>query len=72
VRPPRRCGQGWSTLLCTHTTDLWAAEFLPVTDLRFQLLDAVVLVGLATRLVGPAGVTRPHRSLGRLGCSAGT
>src|ERR687885_2192169 len=32
ARPPRRSGQTWATCLRTHAHELWACDFLPVTD----------------------------------------
>ncbi len=36
VRPPRRSGQAWSTFLRNHAGEIWARDFLPVTDLLFR------------------------------------
>src|SRR5215218_10194970 len=33
ARPPHRSGQRWATFLRNHAHEIWAADFLPVTDL---------------------------------------
>ncbi len=58
ARPPRASGQTWATFLRTHAKDIWACDFLPVTDLLFRQLYAFVIVELATRRVVHVGVTR--------------
>jgi hypothetical protein len=58
ARPPRRSGQTWGTFLRNHAKDIWAADFLPVTDLLFRPLYAFFLVELASRRVVHVGVTR--------------
>ncbi len=58
VRPPRRAGQPWATFLRNHAPDIWACDFLPVTDLLFQPLHAFFVVALETRRVVHVGVTR--------------
>jgi len=58
ARPPRASGQTWATFLRTHATDLWACDFLPVTDLLFRQLYAFFVVELATRRVVHVAVTR--------------
>ena len=61
ARPPRRSGQTWSTFLRNHGKDIWAADFLPITDLLFRPLHAFFLIELASRRVVHVGVT-PHPS----------
>src|SRR5205823_5724785 len=39
-RAPRPGGQPWATFLRNHVPEIWACDFLPVTDLRFQPLRA--------------------------------
>jgi transposase InsO family protein len=58
ARPPRRSGQTWGTFLRNHAKDIWAADFLPVTDLLFRPLYAFFVVELASRRVVLVGVTR--------------
>ncbi len=58
ARPPRRSGQTWATFLRNHATDIWACDFLPVTDLLFRSVSAFFIVELATRRVVHVGVTR--------------
>ncbi len=38
ARPPRRERQTWSTFLCNHAHEIWACDFLPVTDALFRPL----------------------------------
>jgi putative transposase len=57
TRPPRRAGQGWATFLHNHAPDIWACDFLPVTDLLFRPLYAFCIVALETRRVVHVGVT---------------
>jgi putative transposase len=40
VRSTRPRGQKWTTFLRTHTGQIWACDFLPVTDLLFHTLFA--------------------------------
>jgi transposase InsO family protein len=58
ARPPRRAGQTWATFLRNHTSEIWACDFLPVTDGLFRPLYAFVVVALGTRKVVHVGVTR--------------
>ena len=57
ARPPRS-GQTWATFLHNHAQDIWAADFLPVTDLLFRPLYAFFVIELASRRVVHVGVTR--------------
>jgi transposase InsO family protein len=57
ARPPH-CGQTWATFLHNHAHAIWAADFLPVTDLLFSPLYAFFVIELATRRVVHVGVTR--------------
>ena len=56
--PPRRSGQAWSTFLRNHGGEIWACDFLPVTDLLFLPVYAFFVVALGTRRVVHVGVTR--------------
>jgi len=58
ARPPRRTGQTWATFLRHHASEIWACDFLPVTDLLFRPLYALVVVALDSRRVVHVGVTR--------------
>src|ERR671932_621224 len=54
-RPP---GQSWATFLRNHLGDIWACDFLQVTDLLFRPLFAFFIVELRSRRVLHVGVTR--------------
>ena len=56
--PPRRSGQPWSVFLRNHAPEVWACDFLPVTDLLFRPLHAFFVIALASRRVVHVGVTR--------------
>jgi hypothetical protein len=56
TKPPR--GQKWSTFLRTHAADIWACDFLLVSDLFFRPLFAFFLIELQSRKVIHVGVTR--------------
>jgi len=58
ARPPRRAGQSWATFLRNHAAEIWACDFLPVTDALFRPLHAFFVVALASRRVVHVGVTR--------------
>jgi putative transposase len=58
ARPPRRNGQAWATSLRNHAGDIWAGDFLPVTDLRFRPLYAFFVIAIGSRRVMHVGVTR--------------
>ncbi len=58
VRPPRRSGQAWSAFLRNHAGEIWACDFLPITDLLFRPLHACFVIALETRRVVHVGVTR--------------
>src|SRR5207302_688737 len=58
ARPPRRSGQSWATFLRNHGKDIWACDFLPVTDLLFRPLYAFFVIELASRRIVRVGVTR--------------
>jgi len=58
VRPTKPRGQTWSTFLQTHAQQIWACDFLPVTDLFFRSLFAFFIVELYSRKVIHVGVTR--------------
>ncbi len=58
ARPPRRSGQTWATFLRNHAADIWACDFIQVTDLCFRPLFAFFIVEHASRRVVHVGVTR--------------
>ncbi len=60
ARPPREPGRGqtWRTFLRNHAHEIWACDFLQVTDLLFRPLFAFFLVELGSRRVVHVGVTR--------------
>ncbi len=58
VRPARPRGQNWKTFLHTHAEQIWACDFLPVTDLLFRSLYAFFIIELHSRRVIHVGVTR--------------
>jgi putative transposase len=58
VRTTRPRGQTWSTFLHTHAQQIWACDFLPVTDLLFGSLFAFFIIELHSRKVIHVGVTR--------------
>lgn len=58
ARPPRRSGQTWATFLANHGKDIWAADFLPITDLFLRPLYVFFVIEVASRRVMHPGVTR--------------
>jgi putative transposase len=56
IRRPR--GQNWTTFLHNHSKDVWACDFLQVTDLFFRSLFAFFIIELQSRRVIRVGVTR--------------
>jgi putative transposase len=56
TRQPR--GQKWTTFLRNHAAQVWACDFLQVTDLFFRPLFAFFIVELKSRRVMHVGVTR--------------
>ena len=58
VRPPRPAGQTWATFLRTHGREIWACDFLQLTDLFFRPVFAFFIVELGSRRVVHVGVTR--------------
>jgi putative transposase len=58
VRTHQPRGQKWSTFLRNHAANMWACDFLQVTDLFFRPLFAFFLIELKTRRVIHVGVTR--------------
>jgi putative transposase len=58
VRTPQPRGQKWATFLRNHAAQIWACDFLQVTDLFFRPLFAFVIIELSSSRVIHAGVTR--------------
>jgi len=58
VRTHQPRGQKWSTFLRTHAVNIWACDFLQVTDLFFRPLFAFLLIELQSRKVLHVGMTR--------------
>ena len=58
VRSHQPRGQTWATFLRTHAAQIWACDFLQVTDLFFRPLFAFFLIELKSRKVIHVGVTR--------------
>jgi putative transposase len=58
VRPPRSRGQNWRIFLRNHAGEMWACDFLQVTDLLFRSLFAFFIIELKSRKVIHVGVTR--------------
>ena len=58
VRRHQPYGQKWSTFLRNHAAQVWACDFLQVTDLFFRPLFAFFVVELKSRKVIQVGVTR--------------
>jgi putative transposase len=56
TKPPR--GQKWATFLRNHVAQVWACDFLQVTDLFFRPLFAFFVVELKSRKVIHVGLTR--------------
>ncbi len=58
VRTPRPTGQSWRTFLRNHAGEIWASDFLHVTDVFFRSLFALFIIELRSRKVIHVGVTR--------------
>ena len=58
VRPKRARGQNWKTFLRNHAAEVWACDFLQVTDLFFRPLFAFFIIELKSRKVIHVNVTR--------------
>jgi hypothetical protein len=58
TRAPRPHGQAWATFLRNHAQEIWACDFLPVTDLLFRPLYAFFIIEQATRRVVHVDATR--------------
>jgi len=58
VRTNQPRGQAWATFLRNHAAQIWACDFLQVSDLFFRPLFAFFLTLLTSRKVIHVGVTR--------------
>jgi transposase InsO family protein len=58
ARPPRPSGQTWATFLRTHAREIWACDFLQLTDLLFRPVFAFFVIDLGSRRVVHVGVIR--------------
>jgi len=58
ARPRHRSGQAWSTFLGNHAGEIWACDFLQLTDLWFRPLYAFFIIALGSRRAVHVGVTR--------------
>jgi len=58
VRTTRPRGQNWRIFLRNHAQEIWACDFLPVTDLFFRSLFAFFIIELHSRKVIYIDVTR--------------
>jgi putative transposase len=58
VRTPRPKGQKWATFLRNHAGEIWACDFLQVTDLLCRSFFAFFIIELKSRKVIHVGVTR--------------
>src|SRR5258708_33691753 len=58
VRLSRSRVQTWATFLRTHAKEVWACDFLQVTDLFFRSLFAFFIIELTSRKMIHVGVTR--------------
>jgi len=58
IRPKRAHGQSWKTFLHNHAAEVWACDFLQITDLFFRPLFAFFIIELKSRKVIHVNVTR--------------
>jgi hypothetical protein len=58
VHDTRPRGQTWRTFLHNYAQNIWACDFLQVTDLFFRSLFAFFIIDLHSRKVIHVGVTR--------------
>ncbi len=63
ARPKRARRQTWKTFLRNHMAEVWACDFLQVTDLFFRPLFAFFIVELQSRKVVHVNVTRSPTDL---------
>jgi putative transposase len=58
VRSSQPRGQKWATFVHNHSAQIWACDFLQVTDLCFRPFFAFFIIELKSRKVIHVGVTR--------------
>jgi putative transposase len=58
VRTPHPGGQKWATFLHNHAAQIWACDFLQITDLFFRPIFAFFIIEHKSRKVIHVGVTR--------------
>ncbi len=58
ARPPRPVNQTWSTFLHNHASDIWACDFLQITDIFFRPVFAFFITELGSRRIVHVGITR--------------
>jgi len=58
IHTTRPWGQNWKTFLRNHAAEVWACDFLQVTDLFFRPLFAFFIIELKSRKVIHMNVTR--------------
>jgi len=58
TRPPRGAGQTWAAFLRNHAPEIWACDFLPVSDALFRPLHGFFVVALGSCRVVHVAVTR--------------
>ena len=63
IHPKQARGQTWKTFLRNHAAEIWACDFLQVTDLFFRPLFAFFLIELQSRKVIHVNVTRSPTDL---------
>ncbi len=63
VRTPQPRGQRWATFVHNHASQIWACDFLQVTDLFFRPLFAFFVIEHKSRKVIHVGVTRSPTDL---------
>jgi putative transposase len=63
VRPKRAHGQTWKTFLRNHAAEIWACDFLQVTDLFFRSFFVFFIIELKSRKIMHVNVTRSPTDL---------
>ena len=63
IHPKQARGQSWKTFLRNHAAEIWACDFLQVTDLFFRPLFAFFIIELQSRKVIHVNVTRTPTDL---------
>ena len=58
ARPVRPPSQTWKTFLQNHATEIWACDFIQITDVWFRSLFVFVIIELGSRRVVQMGVTQ--------------